>query len=232
MFSLHLHQDEEPNYNKGFPLTDLSLSSGVQRAAQQEQTHVPYDSHGNLVKYKRHRSLDGEALTIATGSSSSLPKFSTPSGVYGGGHSSASLSDVGSASLCQQRMSGYGAGLMAGGGSEVTKANQIHHSVMYGRLNGGEIGKKMSCYGNGRSGVTFRHSSASEKIRHRMIKNRESAARSRARKQALEAQQQLENAALKKENDLLKRVVRFLLAIVRTKRMKLPTLARSFSAPF
>ncbi|KAJ6423687.1 hypothetical protein OIU84_024627 [Salix udensis] len=50
-----------------------------------------------------------------------------------------------------------------------------------------------------------------------MIKNRESAARSRARKQAVEAQQQVENTELKKENDLLKRVVRFLLAILRDK---------------
>uniref|UniRef100_B9GG08 BZIP domain-containing protein n=1 Tax=Populus trichocarpa TaxID=3694 RepID=B9GG08_POPTR len=73
--------------------------------------------------------------------------------------------------------------------------------------------------------------SISDKIQHRMIKNRESAARSRARKQALEAQQQVENTELKKENDLLKRAVRFLLAILRTKRMKLPALSRSFSAP-
>ncbi|KAJ4828777.1 hypothetical protein Tsubulata_023754 [Turnera subulata] len=92
-----------------------------------------------------------------------------------------------------------------------------------------ESGNKTSAYRRGYS--TSGNMSASEKIRHRMIKNRESAARSRARKQALEAQQQLENTELKKENDLLKRIVRFLLAIIRTKHMKLPALTRSFSAP-
>ncbi|XP_050235699.1 bZIP transcription factor ABI5 homolog [Mercurialis annua] len=130
-------------------------------------------------------------------------------------------------------LSGAAAGM--GGGL------QYDHGVMYGRFSckSGENGKKiMSYYGNNErnEGVSYRQSSSSsshsEKIRHRMIKNRESAARSRARKQALEAQQQLENAELKKENDLLKRIVGFLLGIVRTKRTKLPTLSRSFSAPF
>ncbi|KAJ6754023.1 hypothetical protein OIU79_026791 [Salix purpurea] len=100
-----------------------------------------------------------------------------------------------------------------------------------------QYGRGISCENDGKMNTHPRarkapgKSSFSDKIQHRMIKNRESAARSRARKQALEAQQQVENTELKKENELLKRVVRFLLAILRTKRMKLPALSRSFSAP-
>ncbi|XP_034679255.1 bZIP transcription factor ABI5 homolog [Vitis riparia] len=58
---------------------------------------------------------------------------------------------------------------------------------------------------------------AAEKIRRRMIKNRESAARSRARKLAYDAQQQIEIAKLKKENEFLRRIIRVLLTVIKKK---------------
>ncbi|KAK6947126.1 Basic-leucine zipper domain [Dillenia turbinata] len=68
-----------------------------------------------------------------------------------------------------------------------------------------------------------------EKIRRRMIKNRESAARSRARRQAQDAQNRLDIMKLKKENETLKMVIKVLLSMVKTTEEKQQQLARSFS---
>ncbi|KAF5730448.1 hypothetical protein HS088_TW19G00037 [Tripterygium wilfordii] len=92
-------------------------------------------------------------------------------------------------------------------------------------------GQRKSGYGR-RAGGRLRKNPDSEKHRLRMIKNRESAARSRARKQAQEAQRQIEISNLKKENELLKGVTRFLLAAVRIRNLRTPMPSRSFSAPF
>ncbi|CBI39787.3 hypothetical protein VitviT2T_030045 [Vitis vinifera] len=72
---------------------------------------------------------------------------------------------------------------------------------------------------------------AAEKIRRRMIKNRESAARSRARKLAYDAQQQIEIAKLKKENEFLRRIIRVLLTVIKKKRAQVTKLSRTFSEP-
>ncbi|KAJ9187080.1 hypothetical protein P3X46_002576 [Hevea brasiliensis] len=266
MFSPHLNIDEEPKAS--FPLTDLSLSTGVvvQRAQQckilsnvgdkiqpksisyTRNYQHPFESQESLIRFKKQRSLDGAALTIGTGSSSdqfkisgldqtderlrSAASFSAGSGVYGGEYArneptqvtnlfgACNASEVRGIDKARNvpyhqfvdglimrnengnRMSGYGGPEV----NVVNKGSPYQQSVLCGGLNTSENSKRMSSYG--RAGATFIHTPASEKIRHRMIKNRESAARSRARNQALEAQQQLENTALKKENDLLKRIVR------------------------
>ncbi|KDP32606.1 hypothetical protein JCGZ_13156 [Jatropha curcas] len=82
-----------------------------------------------------------------------------------------------------------------------------HQSMLYGISNNFSSQSGKISTSNGRSSSA---KSTYEKLHHRMIKNRESAARSRARKQALEAQQQLENEELKKENELLKKIVTLL----------------------
>ncbi|KAK6934645.1 Basic-leucine zipper domain [Dillenia turbinata] len=70
-----------------------------------------------------------------------------------------------------------------------------------------------------------------EKIQRRMIKNRESAARSRARRQAQDAQNRLDIMKLKTENETLKKVIKALLAMVKANKEKQQQLARSFSGP-
>lgn len=242
MFSPRLNLDEEPQSN--FPLTDLSLSTGIVVRTPQHceilsnaedkiqpksisftrKYQHPFESQGSLLQFKKQRSLQGAALTIGTGSSSdqfkisgldqpeerlrSAASFSAGSGVYGGEYArnepiqvtnrfgacnASELRGVDKARnvpYCQfvdglmmrnengNRMNGYG-------GSEVNvfnKGSPYQQSVWNGGLSTFENSKKMSAYSRG--GASFVHTSASEKIRHRMIKNRESAARSRARKQA------------------------------------------------
>ncbi|KAL5699946.1 hypothetical protein ACHQM5_025461 [Ranunculus cassubicifolius] len=66
-----------------------------------------------------------------------------------------------------------------------------------------------------------------------MIKNRESAARSRARRVAYNAQQKLEIQRLKQENEFLKRVLQTLVGIVKMnieKELKAKGIMRTFSA--
>ncbi|PIA26420.1 hypothetical protein AQUCO_09300012v1 [Aquilegia coerulea] len=73
-----------------------------------------------------------------------------------------------------------------------------------------------------------------ERRRRRMIKNRESAARSRARRLAHNAQQQLEIEKLKEENQFLKRVLRTLVDIVNMHNendFPMTGISRTFSGP-
>ncbi|KAF8414289.1 hypothetical protein HHK36_002291 [Tetracentron sinense] len=73
---------------------------------------------------------------------------------------------------------------------------------------------------------------AAERRRRRMIKNRESAARSRARRQAYNAQLLLEIKKLKKENEVVRKVLQILLSITRMEHIKIRSgLLRTFSAP-
>ncbi|KAL5699945.1 hypothetical protein ACHQM5_025461 [Ranunculus cassubicifolius] len=72
-----------------------------------------------------------------------------------------------------------------------------------------------------------------ERRQKRMIKNRESAARSRARRVAYNAQQKLEIQRLKQENEFLKRVLQTLVGIVKMnieKELKAKGIMRTFSA--
>ncbi|GAB2279799.1 hypothetical protein Dimus_014438 [Dionaea muscipula] len=70
-----------------------------------------------------------------------------------------------------------------------------------------------------------------EKIQQRMIKNREAAALSRAKKKAYDAQQREEIMQLKEENEQLRRTIRFLSATATKGEEKL-VLKRSLSGPF
>ncbi|KAJ6751849.1 hypothetical protein OIU85_002282 [Salix viminalis] len=209
------------------------------------------------MKVKRKRCLDGAELTIGIGSSSNLFKMQ---GVDHPTEPVSCVSLGGDYSQKQPAPTAAVSGFVKTSEKRVFDgASPYHHQFVQGVRGGNankesddrryvndpnraclyqQYGRGISCENDGkmnthpRARKTPGKTSFSDKIQHRMIKNRESAARSRARKQAVEAQQQVENTELKKENDLLKRVVRFLLAILRTKRMKLPALSRSFSAPF
>ncbi|KAJ6966091.1 hypothetical protein NC652_003847 [Populus alba x Populus x berolinensis] len=215
--------------------TALSLSADIQVsqkihipsqvAKKVQSTSLPYTRNSaSPMKVKRKRCLDGAALAIGTGSSSNLlkmkgvdhPTEQVSCASLGGGYSRKQPPPIAAVSA-----------LVNTSEARVVDEASPYHQFVRG-VGSGNANKKSD---DRRARRTCGKTSISDKIQHRMIKNRESAARSRARKQALEAQQQVENTDLKKENDLLKRVVRFLLAILRTKRMKLPALSRSFSAP-
>lgn len=227
MFLLHPNQDEESNASQ---FTALSLSTGVPGA---QQSHIlshaatkmqptsfaiayarscehPCDSQESLTKIKRQRSLDGSALTIGTGSSSSQLKMNGVGhpmesmrcrgfGAGSGGHASeysgnkprqiANMFGVGNASEVRtanssrnsNKVRAYGRA-NPGSGSVVNDVNIgcPYHQSENGFLS--ENGKKLSAYR--RAGAAFGNTSVSEKIHQRILKNRESAARSRARKQA------------------------------------------------
>ncbi|CAK7324466.1 unnamed protein product [Dovyalis caffra] len=259
MFPLPPSQDDELKASHFTALSLSTGIQGAQQshipsqvANKVQSSSFPYTINGaSPMKVKRKRCLDGAALTIGTGSSSNPLKMKVvdhPTGrmscaSFGGDYIRKQRPAIATVSgfcntPCQlvqgvsnENANKNSANARAGRGS-ASYVNDPNRACLYQQSASG-----LSCENNSkrdahsRASKTSGNTSISDKIHQRMIKNRESAARSRARKQALEAQQQLENTELKKENDFLKRVVRFLLAILRTKRMKLPPLSRSFSGP-
>ncbi|KAH8518903.1 hypothetical protein H0E87_000670 [Populus deltoides] len=216
--------------------TDIQVSQKIhipsQVAKKVQSTSLPYTRNSaSPMKVKRKRSLDGAALTIGTGSSSNLLKMK------GVDHPTEQVSRAslgGDYSRKQPPPIAAVSGLLNTSEARVVEEASPYHQFVRGVRSGNankksddrRAGTDSTSYVNAPNRACLYQQSATQDD-----KNRESAARSRARKQALEAQQQVENTELKKENDLLKRAVRFLLAILRTKRMKLPALSRSFSAP-
>ncbi|GAB4849795.1 hypothetical protein Ancab_004593 [Ancistrocladus abbreviatus] len=70
------------------------------------------------------------------------------------------------------------------------------------------------------------------KVQQRMIKNRESAARSRARRMAYNAQQKIEITQLKLENEILGKTIGFVSAMPKIGSIEVKaSLKRTFSAP-
>ncbi|KAF9666569.1 hypothetical protein SADUNF_Sadunf16G0242500 [Salix dunnii] len=207
-----------------------------QVANKVQVTSFPYTRNSaSPMKVKRKRCLDGAELTIGIGSSSNLLKMNgvdhptelvscvSLGGDYSQKQPTPTAAVSGVVKTSERRVADeagpyhqYVQGVRSGNANKesddrragtdsagyVNDPNRACLYQQYGRGISCENDRKMNAHPRARK------TSISDKIQHRMIKNRESAARSRARKQALEAQQQVENTELKKENDLLKRVVR------------------------
>uniref|UniRef100_A0A6N2NKJ7 BZIP domain-containing protein n=1 Tax=Salix viminalis TaxID=40686 RepID=A0A6N2NKJ7_SALVM len=227
---------------KASDFTALSLSSDIQAS---QQSYIPSQVANKLqsagfpctrnsagpMKVKRKRCLDGAELTIGIGSSSNLFKMQ---GVdhptepvscvsLGGDYSQKQPAPTAAVSVRRELFDGaspyhhqFVQGVRGGNANKESDdrryVNDPNRACLYQ-----QYGRGISCENDGemnthpRARKTPGKTSFSDKIQHRMIKNRESAAR------LWKPSRQVENTELKKENDLLKRAVRFLLAILKDK---------------
>ncbi|KAK9269472.1 hypothetical protein L1049_001247 [Liquidambar formosana] len=168
------------------------------------------ESQENWMRMKRQRGLDGESMDISKWSGSSHFQMNGVANV---------VESIGSAS--------FGVGYGGGDGYRYYRNYPYgpYSTNGFGVKNANEVSVQRTV------GLDGMETPASEKVRRRMIKNRESAARSRARKLAHNAQLQIEIMELKKENELLRRVMKVLSVTVRTKSENMPTSSRAFSEP-
>ncbi|GAB4849790.1 hypothetical protein Ancab_004588 [Ancistrocladus abbreviatus] len=128
----------------------------------------------------------------------------------------------------------FGAGSAAEGMHGRNKSYQ--EEAYYGEgSNGVENGIGICSYNHKLMKKNRRRSGAElpEKVQQRMIKNRESAARSRARRMAYNAQQKIEITQLKQENEILRKTIGFVVSAmpkIGSKETK-ASLKRTFSGP-
>lgn len=184
-----------------------------QVAKKVQSTSLPYTRNSaSPMKVKRKRCLDGAALTIGTGSSSNLLKMKgvdhpteqvrclggdcsrkqpPPIAAVSGVVNTSEARVVDEASPYHQFVRGVGSGNAnkksddrRAGTDSTSYVNAPNRACIYQQSASG-----ISCENDGKKNAhprarrTCGKTSISDKIHHRMIKNRESAARSRARKQ-------------------------------------------------